>query len=189
MSLPFSGKVTFPFRGQRGSKGENRRSAHQGTKPRKPKPALAAQLQPSHPLLPRRAQGRRKGKCRERHPPGPPAAAGGPRMTSCEGCFLSCGHVLPTLPGGRSPQSAAQERGPSTSQVTFSNLLRPEPPGPPLKASWRAPVSSHVSVEGWLCPHGTPVAHPPFPRAPQIHTCSCGRWQGGDQARNPHKPG
>ena len=103
------------------------------TKPRKPKPALTAQLQPSHPLLPRRAQGRRKGKGRERHPPGPPAAAGGPRMASCEGCFLSCGHVLPTLPGGRSPQSAAQERGPSTSQVTFSNLLRPETTGPSPK--------------------------------------------------------
>ena len=138
---------------------KNRRTTHQGDEAEKTKASsLPAQLQSSHPLLPRIAQGARKEKGREGHPPGLPAAAGGPRTASCEGCFLSCGHVLPTLPGGWSPQSAMQERGPSTSQVTFSNLLGPEPPGLPLKAAQRAPVSSRVSVEGWR------VALPPGSR-------------------------
>ncbi|CAN0387071.1 unnamed protein product [Rangifer tarandus platyrhynchus] len=39
-------------------------------------------------------------------------------MASCKGCFPSCGHVLPTLPGGGYPDSATQERGPSTFQGT-----------------------------------------------------------------------
>lgn len=132
MSSPFFGKVTFPFGGQHGSEGEKQEDSIRETKQRKPKPVLPpAQLQSSHPLLLRIAQGRRKEKGRERHPPGLPAAAGGPTMASCEGCFPSCGHVLPTLPGGGYPDSASQERGPSTFQVTFSNLLGPEPPGPP----------------------------------------------------------
>ena len=61
---------------------------------------------------------------------------------------------------------------------------------PRCRDSWEVSfprVTRPVAAVLLLCPHVTPVAHPPFLRVPRIHTHSCGRWQGGDQARNPWK--
>ena len=61
------------------------------------------------------------------------------------------------------------------------------PPG--SRDSWEVscPQDTHPGCCPSSVPRVTPVAPPPFLRAPRIHTCSCGRWQGKDQARNPPK--
>lgn len=112
-----------------------------------------------------------------------------PQTASCEGCFLSCGHGLATLPRRVVP-SVSHVGGQGGNPLhTPGDPLQPPAswtPGPSLTATKRAPGSSlayehgretwpqHPEMPGGggvhaqavlsLCPHMAPMALPPFPR-------------------------
>lgn len=150
------GRSLFHFEANMAVRVKSRKTAYQGDEAEKnqskfcPRP----QLQSSHPYLPRRALRRRKDMGREGRPPrGSLQLLAAPCTASCEGCFLSCGHVLAMLPGRVVLSvSHAGEEPPPHARWPSPTSWGLDHPGPPLIAKQRAPVSSCVNVGEQLCP-------------------------------------